>query len=395
MSARSKKSHPQSTAAISHAHVHDATTVSTIAHFSPDASLFALLTLAIDKHRIRIFDASTGSPIVEHTLDARATTAQWLTLGLAVEGAHGTTAIPMKKRKKAVAAAAEELQSPRHPLLCVGLSNGTIVLFSAKQSRIFRTLSHPSCLSPIRAVSTSSRPSQIWSSCDDGTLRLWNAVTNELLGSWKAEGIPYSALAPRPGQEDGDENEILVANHTMRLLSVRTSKSVIETEKPAERASFTGHASNVLHLEWDASHPSRFISTAAEDRVVNLWRMPSPPSTQGSMTANIPLDSVARQASISSSASKSTLLTVSASGKVSLFELPSDTKSKVATLTPQTTITTPSKKGGEDVTVVAACFLEQPGRVRVARLKGGLKPIFDDVVRECIFCSDIQADSMQ
>ncbi|KIJ45722.1 hypothetical protein M422DRAFT_251023 [Sphaerobolus stellatus SS14] len=378
MSAK-KKSHAQSTAALSHPQVHDAASLTAQALFSPDASLFALLAQAVDKHRIRVFDATTASPVVEHTLDTRATSTQWLNLALVVE--EEKSGAPTKKRKKEWNAALAAVEENPLALLCVGLVNGSVAIFSAKHARIVRTLTHPSSLTPIHALSAGARPSQLWSSSSDGTLRLWNVVTNELLGSWKAEGVPYSALAPRPGHVSNDETQLLVANHAVRLLSFRTSKSVSETEKPSEKASFTGHASNVNSLDWDKAHPTRFVSTATGDRVVNLWRAPEAPSTQGSVAANIPLDSVVRHASISSTDARSTLLTLSASGKVSLFELPPDTKSpaKVPTLSPRSTITAPSRKGEEDVQVVAATFLLQEGRVRVARLKGGLKPIFDDV----------------
>lgn len=382
MSAKAKKSRPQSTAAISYPQVNEASVTSQISQFSPDGTFFALLALAVDKHRLRVFDTSTGSSVVEQTLDAHVSSLKWMSLDLTQNGERPLTS-PAKKRKKttAAAAAAPNQEVSKSLLICLGLSNGSLVLFSPKHARVMRTLAHPASLSPVVAVAPGSDPTHTWSSSADGTLRWWNAARNELVGSWKygLEGMPCSALAAHP---DHGQMAVLVGHHAIRLLSVSVSDS--ETEKPIQKASFTGHASAIHHLKWDQLHPSRFISTATGDRVIQLWAMPSPPSAEGNMVASIPLDGFVRDTSLLSTENTSTLLTVSATGKVAVFDMPFNPKSsgKMTTFSPGSVVTAPSKKGDEDVVVVAASFLPtKPGHLRIARLKGGVKPIFEDVVR--------------
>ncbi|KAF8592000.1 NUC189-domain-containing protein [Ramaria rubella] len=382
MSSRSKKQRPPSTAAISLPQVHDASTQTALTQFSPNADLLAFLSLAVDKHRLRIFDATTGSALVEHTVDAaRVTSLSWLLLDL-TSGVPRKDASPSKKRKKTVAPVTDAPQT-KTQLVCLGLSNGSVVLFSPTHARVLRTISHPSSLTAVLAASAGTQHSHLWSSSADGTVRLWDAARNSLLGSWRSANttIPYSALAVRPDQDLELETELLVANHSMRLLTLPASTSSIsEPEKAGDGISFTGHASNVTHLQWDHSQPSRFISAAEADRVLNVWQVPDAPSKQGGITANIPLDAFARHTALSS-ADPPTLLTVSASGKVALFELPSPSKgTKIVTLSPRSIISSPSQKGDDRTPVIAATFVRHElGRLRVARLVGGVKPVFEEV----------------
>jgi U3 small nucleolar RNA-associated protein 5 len=392
MSSRSKKQRPVSTAAISLPQVQDSSTLTSLSHFSPDAHLFALLSLAIDKHRLRIFDATTGSVLVEHTVDAaRVTSLSWIYLDLTSDGMR-KDASPTKKRKKTATQVSSNAASTKTQLVCLGLSDGSLILFSPSHARVLRTISHPSSLAAVLATSGASQPSHVWSSSSDGAIRLWNAARNELLSSWKSEtSVPYSALAPRPGQDGEVESELLVANHAMRLVSLPVSTS--STSEPAKLVggiSFTGHASAVTCLQWDFLQTSRFISIAEMDRVINVWRVPDPPSKQGAIVANIPLDAAARHAAFSP-ANLPTLLTISASGKLALFELPSPSKtsSTVATLSPSSTVFTSSKKDDEAVRIVAAAFVpEQHGHLRIAHLIGGVKPVFEIVVRIFILVTD-------
>lgn len=383
MSSKSKRQHPVSTAAISLPQVEDSSTLTSISHFSPNADLFALLSLAVDKHRLRIFDAVTGGALTEYIVDtARVTSFSWVSLDLTSNGTR-KDASPTKKRKK-TAALVSNTPPTKTQLVCLGLSNGSLTLYSPTHARVLRTLSHPSSLTAVLATSGGTQPSHVWSTSTDGIVRLWNAARNELLGSWKSErNVPYSSLACRPGHNQETETELLVANHSMRLLPFPSSTSSIsEPAKIGDGVSFTGHASAVTELHWDHSQPSCFISIAEMDRVINVWRVPDPPSKQGILVANVPLDAVVRHASLTS-ANVSTLLTISTSGKLALFKLPSSSTStsKVVTLSPCSTIHASSKKD-EMVRIIAATFVpHENGQLRIAHLIGGVKPVFEDVVR--------------
>ncbi|KAF8528044.1 WD40-repeat-containing domain protein [Hysterangium stoloniferum] len=387
MSSRAKKNRPASTSAISLPKVIDSSAHTSLGYFSPDAELFALVVLAVDKHRLRIFDAATDTSVVEHTIDAaRVTSLSWISLDLSEqqqqqqqqEPASNT---PSKKRKKTAQQQIPAIPKSHTTLVSLGLSNGSLILFSPKHARVLRTLSHPSSLAAIQASSPGKHPGHIWTSGADGFVRLWNAARNELVGKWKLEGGPCTAIAHRPTQKqasnrDADHEELLVASHAVRLLSVPVSSTA---SLPTEKVSFTGHVSPVTSLQWGHGQASQFVSAAEADRVVNVWLVPDGSLPQGTILANVPLDAFARH--IALSFSSSTLLTVSASGRVALFDLPSapSKPTKVSTLSPRSTISAPSKKGDGDVMVIAAAFMQQPGHICVARLKGGAKPVFEVV----------------
>ena len=167
---------------------------------------------------------------------------------------------------------------------------------------------------------------------DDGAIRLWNARQNKIMGSWKTDDrIPYSSMAVRPGGILGDDDQLdlLVANHGIRLLSMTGSQlhsSVFESIKPKGLVSFTGHASSIKSLQWDASQKpsSRFLSMADSDRFIYVWEVPSGASTEGKIILSIPLDSNVRRIALSIprtpqpslNSEKQRILALSASGKI-------------------------------------------------------------------------------
>ncbi|KAF7340083.1 U3 small nucleolar RNA-associated protein 5 [Mycena venus] len=392
---------PAATSAISQPVVEDASYLTALSSFSPKGNLFAFLSLAVDKHRLRVYDTATGQSVAEHVVDsARVSSLTWSNFD--PSDVPRTTASdaeepPNKKKRKKRNSQANGDVPPQMTaameVILLGLSDGTVLFFSPTHGRVVRTLSHSTSTAAILSVVLTENGDSVpttWTSGADGAIRLWNAQKNDLLGSWKNDDrIPYSSMAIRPTTE-GDRVDVLVANHSIRLLS---SNLDTLTEKPAQLASFTGHASSVKQLHWDASQtpPTRFLSMAEGDRIVSIWQTPEGSAAEGKMVASVQLDSDARTVSLSASSSASSerqnLLTLTASGKISIFPIPSElappasssrTQHKVSTLLPRSNLSVSAKKGSSGSQVVDASFAAGVvGHIRVARTVGGVRPVFD------------------
>ncbi|KAG6857627.1 hypothetical protein H0H87_010195 [Tephrocybe sp. NHM501043] len=390
---------PVSTSAISQPVVEDASHLTALSSFSPNGNHFSFLSLAVDKHRLRVYSTVTGQSVAEHIIDsARVSAATWGMFDPS-EGQNTTsntesTPSKKKRRKRDSLAAGEEAQNAAIEVVILGLSDGSILFFSPNHGRVLRTLSHPSSTAEVLAlamVENRDKPSTLWASGADGAVRLWNAQKNEIVGSWKNDDrIPYTFFAARPTVEEG-RVDILAAHHSICLLS--TSSDDTNTKKPRELASFTGHASSTRQLQWDASQspPTRFVSFADADRIMYIWEVPEGASSEGKAVASIPLDSDSRSLSLSLSqksqsvTQKQTLLTLSASGKISVFPIPAElaistsSKHKLSTLLPRSNLVASSKTASSAKVINAAFVLGDVGSIRVARLVAGIRPVFDVV----------------
>ncbi|KAJ6569660.1 WD40-repeat-containing domain protein [Mycena capillaripes] len=392
---------PAATSSISQPVVEDASYLTALSSFSPKGNLFAFLSLAVDKHRLRVYDTATGQSVAEHVVDsARVSSLTWSNFdpSEAPRSAPSDVEEPPNKKKRKKRNSQANGEGPLEVIAAIevvllGLSDGTVLFFSPTHGRIIRTLSHSTSTAAILSVVLTENGDSVpttWTSGADGAIRLWNAQKNDILGSWKNDDrIPYSSMAIRPTGE-GDRVDVLVANHSIRLLS--TNPDTL-TEKPAQVASFTGHASSVKQLQWDASQtpPSRFMSMAEGDRIVSIWQTPEGSVAEGKMVASVQLDSDARTISLSVSSSASSerqnLLTLTASGKISIFPIPTElvppasssrTQHKVSTLLPRSNLSVSAKKGSSGSQVVDATFaIGVIGHIRVARIVGGVRPVFD------------------
>lgn len=425
-SVKSKKSRtkpprgrPTATSVISQPVVEDTSLLTALSSFSSNGNYFAFLSLAIDKHRLRVYDTTSGQSVAEHIVDsARVTTLVWSKFGssdaqlpLPVDPSSPPT---RKRRKKRTSQAADTDAPPKGvDVVVLGLSNGTLILFSPTHARAIHTLSNPTSAAAILSVVVTERGDSapiVWTSGADGAIRLWDAQKNQMIGDWKNDNrIPYSSMAVRPGVSEDGRVDILVASHEIRLLSTKSNLSEAAsfgTQKPNELAFFTGHASSITHLQWDASQkPSnRFLTMAEADRFIYIWEVPdarlhSDSSMEGKLVASIPLDSDARAISLSvslasaaSTFGRQNLLALSASGKISVFPILSEltppassdkTPHKVPTLIPHSNISVSSKKTPSTVHVASAVFAKEEGNIQVAKILGGVRPVFNVVVSDC------------
>lgn len=398
-STASKKKHRKArNTSLSHPPSQDSSFLSA---FSPSADLFAIVSLAVDKHRLRIHDSHTGKSISEYIVDsARVTALSWATFSspkALLDGQEADESTPRKKRKKRDSRVPQPVSEPDAiPVVVLGLSTGSVIIFSSSHARVIRTLSHPSSSSRVLSVDVYSdvdRAAQKFLTLSaDGFIRTWNAQTGELLSSTKTDDrLPGTSLSLRPGVES-DHPSFLLAHHSIRLLSVSSDPLLTSPQKLTEEARFIGHASDIKMLRWqpfdyDSQSPQRFASVAESDRLVHIWEVPRVSGSEGKLVATAPLDSNARHVAFSQSPSHPSLLVLSTSGRIAIFTPTNDqgatmtskkTKEKVTTLSPRSS-TTISFKRGMTVQVINAAF-EKDGRIRVAWLAGGVRPVFDVIV---------------
>ena len=407
----SGKGRPVSNSAISQPALENSSSVDTLSAFSPSGDLFAFVSLAVDKHRLRVHDTATGTSVSEYIVDsARVTSLSWAQFQnpkSLSEGQEPEESAPRKRRKKRDAPTLPPHTEPEPiPVIVLGLSTGSVILFSPSHARVIRTLSHPSSTSSSLSLDVYTRVADaaliILASSADCFILTWNAQTGELLSKNKTdERSPGTSLSLLPTVEP-DRPSLLLAHHSIRLLTNSSDSLLTSPQKFTEESRFIGHASNVTMLRWQPSEsegqpPRRFASIAEADRYVHLWEVPHDLGSEGKLVASAPLDSDARHISFSKSPIHPRLLVLSASGRISIFSPTTNsagattpkTKEKVATLSPRSSATISFRRGGNRSANVVNATFEHEGRIRVAWLAGGVKPVFDVLVSFCVLRSPI------
>ncbi|KAF9524070.1 WD40-repeat-containing domain protein [Crepidotus variabilis] len=407
------KSRPASTSAISQPAVGE--TLPVLSSFSPDGNHFALVTLAVDKHRLRVFNSVSGRAVAEHTIQSgRVGSLIWTTTNFGKEDEESGK----KRKKRKTDGEAGEEASVEVEVIVFGLSDGMIQFFSPSHAKIVKTLSHSTSTSLILALArtpkTTTSSSLLWSSSADSSVHLWNVQNQTILRTWKNDDrIAYTSLSMQPSSLSSSESEedetssFLAAHHHIRLLSTSLSSSHDSTStssKPTQLSSFTGHASNINRLRW--INTTYFLSSADIDRFVYLWDAQNASASNEKPTASISLDSDVRTlevhgghsdtASTSESNSspaeeaKRTLLALSTSGKLIFVPIPeefptgkgtADKPSGIHTLLPRTTLASsiPSKGKTDAPIVDISTESGTEDSIRVVRLVNGIKPVFDVV----------------
>ncbi|KDR85279.1 hypothetical protein GALMADRAFT_204784 [Galerina marginata CBS 339.88] len=377
---------PTSTSVISQpSQIH---TRSILSSFSPDASLFAIVVLAIDKHRIRVYNSTTGRAISEHTVESgRVSSLKWATI--VPEPSSQERISPSKKRKKSENPTGGQEVGPEVDVLALGLSDGSVLFFSPSHSKILRTLTHPASTSPILSLAFDPlTKASFWASSADSSIRLWDIQKNTILRSWKSEDrIPYTALSIRP-ISDGGCLDLVVARHSIHLYA-GASASESTTGKPKQLAGFTGHATCINRLLWThgKEKSTKFFSMAEGDRHIYYWDTEDASSTEkplaltslDSDVGTIVLDSTPQPHQI--------LITLSISGKLSFIPIPDELplpqggkSHKVHSLLPRTSVISASKSHLLNTPVVDVAPLPGvSGSIRVVRLLKGVQPIFSSL----------------
>ncbi|KAG8877340.1 Small subunit (SSU) processome component [Tulasnella sp. 331] len=372
--------------------------------YSPKGEYFVNVALAVDKHRLRVYDTTTGKSVAEHSVElGRVTSMSWQTVD--AELAVDAQAATRKKKRKTMKDHEAGASSGTVQVVALGLSTGSLVFFSPIRDEVIYTSPPVATMSPILAMATSSLQDEegrtariLWTSSSDGSIKAHNLRTNALLGVWRdADRTPYTCISIRPGPlEKEGEAHVLAGHHSIRLfaVSLHSSSPVGEVRTLKPIASFTGHVSPVNTLLWSrpasssTTPSSRFISAAEGDRIAQMCDVPataSNKSAQGHVVATISLDSDVIQLGYPSESSQ-TLLALSTSGFISLYRVPASlphqrNSTPLLSLTPQSTISTAAgssaTSGAEHL--VAAQFIDAtPGHLNVACIVSS-RPVFQTV----------------
>ncbi|CAA7259979.1 unnamed protein product [Cyclocybe aegerita] len=380
------KGRPASTSAISQPSLSE--TPPLLSSFSSDGSLFALITLAVDKHRLRIYNTASNRAIAEYTVQTgRVSSLTWSNLTV---DADAELSSPNKRRKKKRVEGIEEGGSATLVVI-LGISDGSISVFSPSHSKVVRTLTHPTSTSAVLSLATTpSSPSNLWSSSANSSVHLWNVQQSHMLRSWKIEDrIAYTSLSIRPSTDESQAN-LLAAHHHICLFAEVSASHDSASTQPKQLATFTGHASSIKILRWVNTEPTvhRFLSAAEGDRFVYVWDTDGA-SIHKKPTASISLDSDVRSLALTTDPSKQVIITLSTSGKVSFIPIPADflssrgTRDKsqnIHSLLPRATLTSVSKDRVTDPPVInVASIPGSSGSIKVARLVRNIQPIFDTV----------------
>ncbi|KAH9486680.1 U3 small nucleolar RNA-associated protein 5 [Psilocybe cubensis] len=379
------KGRPPSTSTL--AHLSQSNSPSILSAFSPDATLFAFVVLAIDRHRLRVYDSASGRAVSEYTVDsARVSSLKWATLTSDSPGPEQNS--PSKKRKKtSVPTAAEKDSSSRTEVVALGLSDGIVIFFSPSHSQVLRTLTHPKSTSAVLSLAFDpSNGSALWTSSADGSICLWDVQNKTVLRSWKNDDhIPCTSLSVCPTLE-GHSTSLLAAHHSIRLFKDIANDNSLS--KPMQVAGFTGHATSIQLLLWfnESEKPTKFFSMAEGDRFVYCWDVEGASLSEKPVAA-ISLDADVRTFALATPVnSQQCLIALSTSGKLSFVPIPSkfpsstDKSNTIATILPRSTVSSTSKFRAQDPQVIDLVPLPtSPGLVRVVRLVKGIQPTFDTI----------------
>lgn len=365
--AKPPKSRPASTSALSQPlkSEHSAQ----ITAFSRDAAFFAQVTQAVDRARLRVYAANKAGVLADFLLPE--TTACHSLAWVLLEPHTETEGLSSKKRK-ALAKAESQGESPAampSEHVALGLSDGTILIYSPYTARVVRVLVASMQDSSAAALtSLVFRDDYLWGMTANGWVHGWamsklgSVSQNERVPPTKHflpdSKSPMSLLAC---SEPGPSNRLLTAHHAMALYDV-------QPDRPTLLHTFTGHATPVQHIAWTGAYT--FVSAAADDRHLYCWFTDL--SHAGAM---ITLDAPARRLFAWMETDSCVLLVVSERGTAQLYRMPHEVpKAKgLAVLTPCAHIQT-----SFDATELIDIARTPEGVLRYARVVKGFKVVLDE-----------------
>lgn len=370
------KSRPVATSAFSQpvTQQQQAGSLATLAAFSPKANHFALLSLAVDRHRLRVYDTATAQANAEYIVEpARVTCLHWMDI-------YSDPAQAQKKKKKGGPAVSASEKS-KTQVVALGLSSGAVTFFSPAHGSPILTLSNSASNTAILDAVLDTNEDRLWTSAEDASIRLWDMTSNTILQVWKSEDrIPYTCISLEPKLMDESNRPVglLAAHHAAKLLSINLS-SESASSKPTVFASFSGHTKPISHIAWTTS--KQFVTVAQGDKFVQGWTMPKNGGV-GTVAFSAALDAEARKAYVSPSGEL--IVATSVSGAISIFRIPSQ-YNPASSLVPESVVNISIAKGKgltENADVIDAVFsADSPGLIHVARITAGVRPAFETVVR--------------
>lgn len=373
------KSRPEATFTISQPLNAQIGSLAALSAFSDDGKQFALLSLAVDKHRLRVYDTGNGKAFAEYTLQtSRASCLAWVDVNYAPDAAQSA-----KKRKRRQEETVSSSQPPQIvSCIALGLANGSVAFFSPSHGSCILIISHPVSNTPILDVAVDLPENRLWTSSEDASIRLWDLTTSKVIQTWQSDaGTAYTRISLEQKQMDESNRPVglLAAHHSIHLLSLDPHSQSSKTKK---YASFTGHASSIHKLQWIGSRKA-FITAAERDSTIQGWEVPKN-GGDGSVMFSTSLDADVKKIHISSAGDL--LVATSASGTVSIAQIPTSRPSqRTVELASVITMVVSHGKGNTQPAEVIDAMFGTSGHVMVVRLVGGARPVFETVVSHGLY----------
>ncbi|WFD31210.1 Small subunit (SSU) processome component [Malassezia sp. CBS 17886] len=383
---KAPRSRPESTTALSQPLVESGR--ADITAFSPDAAFLAHLSRAVDRHRLRVYDADAGGAaglVVDYLLPE--SLACHALAWVALDRADGDVGAVPKKRKAHVKAATSQPAGAAqvHHHVALGLVNGTVLVYSPQQAKVVRMLvaSAPDITAAaITSLSYCAAQSRVWGVTANGWVHGW-----DLGGAASAQDRVPPALSFLPGGRS--PTRIVQGEAADRLLTGHHAIALYgeDSDPPTQLMQYSGHASPLTHLVWVGA--DGFVSAAADDRHMYYWPAPrdaAKSSRPADARAMITLDAPARHvhAWVAPADGVAYVLVVTERGAARLYRLPPLPPAPAQGLTPVPVAADVRVAGAaRDAGLVDAQFFAAVGqseeRIRFARLVKGVKAVLEDV----------------
>ncbi|SOV04452.1 related to UTP5 - U3 snoRNP protein [Ustilago sp. UG-2017a] len=362
---------------------------------APDHTLFAHISNQIHQQRLRVYNASasaaSSSQLVTDFLlsslgGAECLSSHWVRLS--------TSSSKSAKRRKHDAKGSDDVASSGSSqlFLALGLSTGQVHLLSPALAQSVAVLDASSASGS--STSSAANAGIVSMFYSEGSKSLFTCSKSGWVSSFALGDIklgdqitplrPFSSFRPDTKSAvqllSSRQNLVLSAHHSISLNDVAQSDHSL-------RATFTGHASPVTHLEW--INDNSFLSAAEGDRIVSAWTFEATAgkAVTGRTFATAALDGPVRALSVSTTSAQQsrTLITiVTQTGSVRVYGLPAEpmsdaspSKKKSAALPSLELLAQSSiESGGASVEWIDARLVSD--KLRLARLLRGAKVSIDE-----------------
>ncbi|EIE79022.1 hypothetical protein G6F46_003686 [Rhizopus delemar] len=264
---------------------------------SATAEYFALISMAMDRHRLRIFNVRSGTVSNDYSTKEKERVT-CLTWGDIKDNSdlQANTVQAFKKKKSGTA--------PLSKAIALGMQSGSISLYSLSHGIVIKRLENAHT-TPISDFVMTKDGSRGYSVAEDNYIVEWDIEEAKEISKWKADAKNVRKL-----KLSHDETKLATAGHTITLWDL-TTRTVIKK--------FTGHASMVKELAF-SPQDDLLISSAEDDRYINVWDA----QTTNTNTNNVAALTVENNVShIDFSTTEPAVLAVTDEGLVGVWENPS------------------------------------------------------------------------
>ncbi|KAI8980524.1 WD40-repeat-containing domain protein [Pilobolus umbonatus] len=226
---------------------------------STTAEYFALISHAMDRHRLRIFNVRSGTVMNDYSSHEKYTSLTWGYMKDTGE-LQASTVQAFKKKKTG---------NSLTRIIALGTQTGSIYLYSLSHGDIVKKLSFAHT-TPIVDFVMKKDGSRGYSVAEDSYIVEWNIEEGKEIRQWKADTKNVKKL-----KLSHDETKLATAGHTITLWDLNTYEIIKK---------FTGHASPIKELSFSAQD-DLLISSAIDDRYVNVWDSQSTNTNSNNLTA--------------------------------------------------------------------------------------------------------------